>query len=315
MSSPTDPSIESRETAYLAAEEFVAPLVAELADIREVHGRLVIAGGGEQPAAWALNIWRTPRRIPIASIGGGAKALRAIQRNWIPYSFTHHRRTALIQDGMPVVRAKPIRFPGPAPQAPLGSWTLLRPDLILASPSCSNPFPNGEVQFIEDRLSPPNRAYLKLWEVLTLEGRYPGPGERCVDLGASPGGWTWALLDLGAAVTAVDKSPLAPRVAARPGLTFRRESAFGADPASFGAVDWLFCDVVCYPARLLQLVRRWLAVKRPPTIVATIKFQGATNLDVQRDFAALPGARLRHLFHNKHELTLFLPGDSCRSRP
>jgi 23S rRNA (cytidine2498-2'-O)-methyltransferase len=307
LSSRNDLSTEPDETAYLAADDFVAPLVAELADVREVHGRLVIAGGGEQPAAWAVNIWRAPRRIPITSISDGARALRAIQRNWLPYAFAHHRRTALIQERMPVVRAKPIRFPAPAPQAPLGSWALLRPDLILAAPRCSNPFPHGDARFIEDRAGPPNRAYLKLWEILTLEGRYPGPGERCVDLGASPGGWTWALLELGAAVTAVDKSPLAPEIAARPGLTFRRESAFGADPASFGAVDWLFSDVVCYPARLLQLVRRWLALKRPPTIVATIKFQGATNLDVQREFAALPGARLRHLFHNKHELTLFLP--------
>ncbi|WP_457844104.1 SAM-dependent methyltransferase, partial [Staphylococcus aureus] len=78
-----------------------------------------------------------------------------------------------------------------APTAPLGSWTLLAPDRMLAAARCSSPFPNGEVGFIEDKAGPPNRAYLKLWEALVRLRRWPQPGERCLDLGASPGGWTY----------------------------------------------------------------------------------------------------------------------------
>ncbi len=74
---------------------------------------------------------------------------------------------------------------------------------------------------IEDHIGPPSRAYLKLWEALVRFGRWPAPGDRCLDLGASPGGWTWVLAKLGANVTAVDKAPLAPAVAAMPGVTQR----------------------------------------------------------------------------------------------
>ncbi len=37
--------------------------------------------------------------------------------------------------------------------------------------------------------------------------------------------------------------------------------------------------------------------------VCTLKFQGLTDHDAAREFAAMPGSRLLHLFHNKHELT------------
>ena len=161
------------------------------------------------------------------------------------YAPLHHRRAALIQERLPHVSAKPIVFPAAAPTAPLGSWTLLAPDRLLAAARCSSPFPNGEVQFIEDKTGPPNRAYLKLWEALVRLRRWPQPGERCLDLGASPGGWTWVLAKLGASVMAIDKAPLDPRIAAMPGVEWRGESAFALEPESVGPVDWLFSDIIC----------------------------------------------------------------------
>ena len=134
-------------------------------------------------------------------------------------------------------------------------------------------------------------------------GRRPGPGDRCLDLGASPGGWTWLLARLGATVTAVDRAPLDPGVAALPGVTWRRESAFALDPAAEGPVDWLCSDVVAYPARVLALVERWQDGGTAGAIVCTVKFQGATDHAIVRRFAALPGAQVFHLHHNRHELT------------
>jgi 23S rRNA (cytidine2498-2'-O)-methyltransferase len=295
-------------TAYLAAEGLEPQLQEELRRAgvaRREHGRLLV-GDKAVPSAWAANVWHDCVELPITSIGQAAQALRDVQRNWAMYAPLHHRRAALIQERLPHVSAKPIVFPAAAPTAPLGSWTLLAPDRLLMAARCSSPFPNGEVAFVEDKAGPPNRAYLKLWEALVRLRRWPQPGERCLDLGASPGGWTWVLAKLGAQVVAIDKAPLDPRVAAVPGIEWRGESAFALEPESVGPVDWLFSDIVCYPARLLRLVERWRASGLVKTFVCTIKFQGATDHDAAAAFAALPGSCVTHLHHNKHELTLFL---------
>jgi 23S rRNA (cytidine2498-2'-O)-methyltransferase len=291
------------QTAYLAAPGYEQHLTRELGQVSAAHGRLLVAPGPARPASWALNVWYEPRTIPIASIGDGARALRALQRNWALYSSGHHRRASLIQDRLPHVSARPLRFPEPRPTAPLGSWTLLDERTILAAPRCSSAFPNGEVHFVEDREAPPSRAYLKLWEAFTLLDQRPGPGEVCVDLGSCPGGWTWVLQQLGSDVISVDKAPLDPRVAALPRVRFVRESAFGLAPEALGRVDWVLCDVACYPERLLGLVQRWLASGVCERFVCTVKLQGTADGDVLERFAALPGSRLVHLFHNKHELT------------
>jgi 23S rRNA (cytidine2498-2'-O)-methyltransferase len=297
------PPAETEFTAYLAADGFLDELLVELGAVDAVHGRLVLASGAPRPAAWAQNIWYAPQRLAIASIGDAARQLRAIQRNWALYSGDFHRRAALIAEKLPKVSAKPLHFGDSAPSAPLGAWTLLDPGTMLAASRCSSPFPNGEVQFVEDREAPPSRAYLKLWEALTLIGERPGPGDLCLDLGASPGGWSWVLQQTGARLVAVDKAPLDPRIAALPGIEIRQMSAFALAPDALGSVDWLFSDVVCYPARLLRLVESWLAAGTCRRFVCTLKFQGATDHETARRFAAIPNSRLMHLSHNKHELT------------
>jgi 23S rRNA (cytidine2498-2'-O)-methyltransferase len=295
-------------TGYLAAEGFLEPLLEELGDWQAVHGRLVLAAGPPRPAAWAQNIWYAPQSMAIASIGDAVKRLKAIQRNWALYASRLHRRAALIGEQLPKVSARPLRFGDPAPAAPLGSWTLLDAATLLAAPRCSSPFANGEVQFVEDR-SAPSRAYLKLWEAFTLLGVRPEPGALCLDLGASPGGWSWVLDTLGARILSVDKAPLDPSVAALGRVRQLRRSAFSLDPAEIGPIDWLFSDVVCYPPRLLALVRRWLEAGTCRRFLCTIKFQGRTDHDTARAFAAIPGSRLMHLCANKHELTWVLLRD------
>jgi len=287
-------------TGYLAAQGFTEELVAELDNVTAVHGRLVFTEGPPRPAAWAANVWLEPICLSISSIADAARKLRAIQRDWALYSFHFHRRAQLIAAQLPSVAVKPSAFPALPPSRNIGSWTLLDEQTVLASARCSSPWPNGEIVFIEDRDGPPSRAYLKLWELFSRLQVWPKVGERCVDLGASPGGWTWALQKLGVSVLAVDKAPLASRVASLAGVEFRSESAFGLRPES---VDWLFSDVICYPPRLLGLVQRWLPVAK--NMVCTIKFQGKTDPAVLREFAAIPGSHLVHLHHNRHELTWY----------
>ncbi len=297
-------------TAYLASDGYVDELLNDLADESggtgsgvTVRDRLALVPGPPRAAAWAANVWLDPRWISIDSIGHGAAQLRDIQRNWFLYSCGSHRRAALIQAKLPHVSAKPHCFGDPAPTAPLGSWTLWGDNLILASPACTSPFPHGEVHFVENKVDPPNRAYLKLWELFTLLGVTPKPGELCLDLGSSPGGWSWVLHELGASVFSVDKAELAPSVARLPRVDHCQGSGFGLDPRMAGEVDWLFSDMACYPERLYTLIQRWLELGQCKRFVCTIKCQGDTDHATIRRFAEIPGSRLLHLSCNKHELT------------
>jgi 23S rRNA (cytidine2498-2'-O)-methyltransferase len=290
-------------TAYLAAEGFEDDLRVELGGAGERYDRLRLAPGAARPAAWAQNVWFDPVAIEIASIAEGVRALKAIQRNWAWYPFAARGRAKLIAEGLPKVAARPLAFGDPVPTGQLGSWTLLDERTILAAARCSSPFAHGEARFVEDRLGPPNRAYLKLWEALTLLGKKPGPGETCLDLGGSPGGWAWVLAGLGARVVSVDKAPLAPAVAGLPNVDYVAGSAFAIEPATFGPVDWLFSDVICYPERLFGLISRWLTAGPQTNFVCTLKFQGPTDFAAMERFRAIPGSRLLHLYHNKHELT------------
>ncbi len=290
-------------SAYLAAQGFERPLAEELdrAGIAITwHGRLALSPDPPQPSAWALDAWTAPVEIAIESVKAASDALRGMQRNWAGYAAEHHRRSALIHDRLPPVSARRLVFPQAMPTAHLGAWTLLAPDRLLASPTKTSPFPNGEVLFVEDRISPPSRAYLKLWEACTRLGAWPQAGESCLDLGAAPGGWTWAAARSGASVLAIDKAPLDPAVAALPGVTWQEGSAFALPPYK---VDWLVSDVIAYPARLLTLVKAWIAADAAGYIVCTIKLQEPTDHAAVDGFRAIPRSLVTHLFHNKHELT------------
>ena len=297
--------------AYLAPEGGEASLLGELTaagvEISSWHGRLAISPDPPIASAWALDVWTAPALYSVASVKAAADILRGMQRNWSAYGVAHHRRMALIEARLPPVKARRLVFPEAAPTGHLGAWTLLAPDLMLASPTKTSPFVNGECLFVEDRIGPPSRAYLKLWEACTRLGVWPLPGETCIELGAAPGGWTWALARLGATVTAIDRAPLDPAVAAMPGVTWRAGDAFSVAPEP---ADWLFSDVIAYPDRLTEMITTWIASGQVARIVCSIKFQGDTDHAAARRLAAIPYATLLHLFHNKHELTFLWSRDT-----
>lgn len=264
---------------------------------------MVCADGPPQEVAWVRNVWKNPETKPIASIGDAVKTLRAVQRNWALFPLEHRRRCALVEEQLPKVIARPFVFGSTLPTQPMGSWTLLEKDLLLYASECSSPFPNGELVFEEDRESPPNRAYLKLWELFTLIGARPDSKSRCVDLGSSPGGWTWVLQKLGARVIGVDRAPFDPKIAALPGVEWRKGDAFSVSPEDVGPVDWMFSDVIAEPKRSLELAKKWLAAENSPNLVITIKFRGPADPAVARAFRELcSGGTLMHLCHHKNEL-------------
>ncbi len=291
-------------SCYHAARGFLPLLLDELPDRDRVDGELVTVLGPRRRPYWTRNVWEKPLLIEFASVGEAAKALRSIQRNWAPLPARLHRRAALIADKLPPLPLKPKAFPFVPPDVPMGAFTLLDENTMIASPVCSSPFPNGEFEFDEDKEGPPSRAYRKLWEALVLAGTMPAAGERCIDAGASPGGWTWALAGLGAEVLAIDRAEIEPRIAALPKVRTLRHDAFTLKPSDLGPADWLCSDVICYPPALLEWVGAWLESGLARNFVCTIKMQGALfDKATTERFAAIPGSRVLHLWHNRHELT------------
>lgn len=289
-------------TAYLAPIELEERLKEELTGIVSQYDRLFLADGPPQKVHWVQNIWFDPQLISFSSISDGAKKLRALQKLWSYFPYKNIRRGELISENLPYFSPKPLRFPSMPPDSPLGSWTLLDEKTLLASPHCSSPFANGEVHFHESPL-PPGRAYLKLWEILTKMEIWPKPDELCLELGASPGSWTWVLQKLGAKIIAVDRAPLAPSLAALPEIQFLKKDAFSLQPNDLPKLDWIFSDVICYPEKLLSWIEKWL--ETDVNFVCTLKFQGEGGSEIIREFEKIEGSRIVHLFHNKHELTWF----------
>ena len=268
-------------------------------------GRVFLCGGKREDIVWAQASFYNLQEIPIDSINDGAKKLKALGRNWAPFTVAHHRRAELIQKELPHYPKKPLSFLQTRPETPMGGWTLWEPNLILASTQTSSLYPIGEMDFQEDQINPPSRAYLKLWEFFTCYSpRLPRSSEHLLDMGACPGGWSWVLQSFGGTVTAVDKAPLEEKVAKLPRIEFKKESAFGLDPKAMKPVDWFFSDIICYPERLFELVKKWheAGVKN---FVCTIKFQKETDYITTEKFVQTFGGKVIHLHHNKHEVTWY----------
>jgi 23S rRNA (cytidine2498-2'-O)-methyltransferase len=174
------------------------------------------------------------------------------------------------------------------------------------------PWPGGRAPVPTDRRAP-SRAYRKLVEGFAWLGVTPGPGERCVDLGGSPGGWAWTALARGASVLAVDRSPLEPPAAGHPGLQTIIGDAFAYRPPE--PVDWLLCDVICKPERTIELAESWMRQGLCRRLVATLKFTGTGDyavIDRARQRLRLPGwrfVRLKHMAHHHNEVSILARKD------
>lgn len=301
-------------TGYLAPAEFEQDLKTELnllgIKLLSQHGRLMLCEGDYQDVVFAQDTWTNVELVPYTSINQAAEILRAKGVRFSHYSLNNHRRGELILEKVPSARIKKYNFLDPIPDSPIGVFSLLSENEMLVSAKTLCPLPFGEIHFNEDKINPPSRAYLKLWELFTLYKIKPEAGMKTIDVGSCPGGWTWVLQTVGAHVVSVDKAPLEPRIAALPNIEFKQESAFGLRPQHVGQLDWFFSDIICYPDKLLELVNRWRESGLVSNFACTIKFQKPTDFETMFKFKAIPGSRIVHLSCNKHEVTWINTGST-----
>jgi 23S rRNA (cytidine2498-2'-O)-methyltransferase len=174
----------------------------------------------------------------------------------------------------------------------------------------SHPCPGGVGRYRFDSRSP-SRSYLKIEEAFALLGMEPQSGEKVVDLGAAPGGWSLAFLKRGCQVTAVDHGPmrLPPEVTGRlvhlraNGLTYTPEKAVLP-------VDWLASDMLIPPGVALGLLKRWVGEHRARHFVCNVK------IPQQHPWVAIRPVeewlrtqrclryQIRQVYHDRREVTM-----------
>ena len=189
---------------------------------------------------------------------------------------------------------------------PGGVWVCLAPARELSSP-----LPGG-VHHMPAEPGAPSRSYLKIEEALQLLGVEPRARERVIDLGAAPGGWSFAFLKRGCRVLAVDNGPMkldAENLAGE--LTHLRANGMSfKPPPGWTPVDWLVSDMLVSPGQSLGLLRRWLPQGWARRIVVNIKLPQREPLaalqPIQEFLAGQHGLRfqIRQLYHDRREVTL-----------
>lgn len=159
----------------------------------------------------------------------------------------------------------------------------------------------------------PSRSYLKVEEAYVLAGCEPQPGETVVDLGAAPGGWSYSAAKRGARVLALDNGPLKGGALGHAQIEHRRVDAFAFQPEDGQRFDWLFCDLVEDPHHVLSnLIEPWLRKRWCRRFIVNLKFGRVAPLAFLAELRAAhgvfateaPGFRIRHLYHDREELTV-----------
>lgn len=139
-------------------------------------------------------------------------------------------------------------------------------------------------------------------------------GLNAVDLGASPGGWTYQLVRRGMMVTAVDNGPMAESLMETGQVKHVSEDGFRYRPSRKKAY-WLVCDMVENPARITHLVASWFREGLCEEAIFNLKLPMKKryavvehNLEVLKEWLSeLDGdfvIQAKQLYHDREEITV-----------
>ncbi len=125
--------------------------------------------------AWSAAIWRSVEKLAITSINDAVKKMRPLAKKWVHLESAHRGRGKLILENLREQKFAPLPFPSKL-QLPegTGAFTFLDDEkTVLWCRDFDRSHPLGVVEFLEDKSSPPSRAYLKLWEAFGVMGKWP----------------------------------------------------------------------------------------------------------------------------------------------
>jgi 23S rRNA (cytidine2498-2'-O)-methyltransferase len=162
-----------------------------------------------------------------------------------------------------------------------------------------------------------SRAYLKIVEALEWSQLPIKAGDRCVEIGSSPGGSCLALLERGLVVTGIDPAEMDPAVLAHPGFTHVRARAKEVKRSVFRDCRWLVMDANVAPNYTLDTLDGLLtqAGVRPAGLVLTLKLTDpklAERLPVVAERIRRHGyrrVRMRQLAFNRQEICAVVTDD------
>ncbi|MBZ9560468.1 MULTISPECIES: 23S rRNA (cytidine(2498)-2'-O)-methyltransferase RlmM [Modicisalibacter] len=165
----------------------------------------------------------------------------------------------------------------------------------------------------------PSRSTLKLeeaWHVFVPRDEWPArlhEGMQAADLGAAPGGWTYQLVRRGMHTYAIDNGPMAPALMATGLVEHLREDGFTWEPPQ--RLDWLVCDIVDKPMRVIDMVERWLIRRWCREAIFNLKLPMKRRWDeVERCLTRLAQSleavgvaaeiACKQLYHDREEVTV-----------
>jgi 23S rRNA (cytidine2498-2'-O)-methyltransferase len=134
-----------------------------------------------------------------------------------------------------------------------------------------------------------------------------------VDLGASPGGWSWQLVQRGLMVLAVDNGPMDAALLDSGQVKHRRDDGFHYRPAE--PVDWMVCDMVESPSKIARLAAKWFNEGWCRESIFNLKLPMKKRWEeVERCRGIIDEAlggggyylRFKQLYHDREEITAYL---------
>ena len=140
-------------------------------------------------------------------------------------------------------------------------------------------------------------------------------GQKGVDLGAAPGGWTWYLVNQGLKMTAVDHGALAKSLMDDSDVAYVSADGFVYKPPK--PVDWVVCDIVDKPMRTLERMAVWFTSGWTKCALFNLKLPMKSRFDTVEACLAklqsrLEGAdiaaevRVKQLYHDREEVTVIV---------